>query len=198
LQQRLARQRLAEVRDAGRIHDHVQQAIGLASGVAHDLAAMDLKETSLTAALAQLAAHAKRFYKISCSFNAEAAIPTLQPPVVKQLSKIAQEAITNAIKHGKANRVGIALETNDGKLTLSIRNNISDSGKPFPDLHGPQTGMGLRIMNYRASLIGGSFQVKATGPKPLSSLARSRCRRQNGPDNFGTRGMGRWTGERIC
>jgi signal transduction histidine kinase len=44
-------------------------------------------------------------------------------------------------------------------VSLTIQNN----GVPFPDLQIRSTGMGLRIMNYRASLIGGSLTIRASG-----------------------------------
>jgi signal transduction histidine kinase len=75
------------------------------------------------------------------------------------LCKIAQEAVTNAIKHAKADQVGISLANGSGRITLTVRNN----GLPFPDLQGRSTGIGLRIMNYRASLIGASLEIKSAG-----------------------------------
>ena len=81
--------------------------------------------------------------------------------MMNQLYKIAQEAVTNAIKHGKAKRVGIDLANGSDRIVLTIQNN----GLPFPDLKSHSTGMGLRIMNYRASLIGGSLEIKGTGQR---------------------------------
>ena len=85
----------------------------------------------------------------------------LENNVVAQLYKIAQEAVTNAIKHGKAKRVNIHLSNGSDKLLLTIEN----SGKAFPDLKSGSTGMGLRIMNYRASLIGASLEIKGIGTR---------------------------------
>ena len=130
-----------------------------ASDLAHDLATLDVKQNDLSAALNDLARRAKEMFDISCRFTAEGKIPTLEPAVVGQLYKIAQEAVTNAIKHGKAKRVGISLANGAEKLVLRIQNN----GRPFPDLESGTTGMGLRIMNYRASLIGAALQIKGTG-----------------------------------
>jgi signal transduction histidine kinase len=79
--------------------------------------------------------------------------------MVSQLYKIAQEAVTNAIKHGKAKKVGISLSNGAEQVILTIQND----GLPFPDLNSQSTGMGLRIMNYRASLIGASLEVKGMG-----------------------------------
>jgi len=160
LERKLARRRASEAPDAAKIHDLVQQAMSHARDLAHDLATMNLKENDLPAALEGLAQHAAELFKISCRFKAKGTFPHLEPNVVSQLCKIAQEAVTNAIKHAKAKRVGISLANGSDKIVLTVRN----SGLPFPDLKGHSTGMGLRIMNYRASLIGASLEIKSGGP----------------------------------
>jgi PAS domain S-box-containing protein len=159
LELKLSKQRSEEAQDAARIHSLVQEAMNHASDLAHDLATLDLEQQDLPNALAHLATHAKDLFGISCRFQPEGVIPSLDTNVVTQLYKIAQEAVTNAIKHGKAKRVGIRLANGEDHLVLSIQN----SGLPFPDLRSRSTGMGLRIMNYRASLIGASLEIKAAG-----------------------------------
>ena len=74
--------------------------------------------------------------------------------------KITQEALTNAIKHGKAKNVSIQLSNGSNRLALTIKN----SGAPFPSVVGRNAGMGLRIMNYRANLIGASLEIKPGDP----------------------------------
>lgn len=147
--------------EASRIHSLVQQTMTHASDLAHDLATLDLQQKTLPQALGDLAAHARELFGIACQFTHRGSVPPLDSNVVMQLYKIGQEALTNAIKHGKAKRVIIALAAETSHLTLTIEND----GVPFPDLKGRSSGMGLRIMNYRASLIGGSLDVKAKGPE---------------------------------
>ncbi len=161
LELKLAKQKTDTAEDAARIHTLVQEAMSHASDLAHDLAALDLSHKELPQALEELAARARELFGINCRFTPEGHIPPLDPGVVQQLYKIAQEALTNAIKHGKAKRVGISLGNGSERLILTIQN----TGVPFPDLHSHSTGMGLRIMNYRASLIGASLEIKASGKK---------------------------------
>lgn len=161
LELKLAKTSQEEARDAARIHGLVQDAMNHASDLAHDMATLDLGETDLPSALRDLAAHTRDLFGITCHFTKEGATPVLDPSVVGQLYKIAQEAVTNAIKHGKAKRVSITLSNGSQNLVLKIQN----SGLPFPDLRSKSTGMGLRIMNYRASLVGGSLDIKAAGPR---------------------------------
>jgi signal transduction histidine kinase len=160
LELKLTRQQMPESQEAARIHTLVQQTMSHASDLAHDLATLDLKENNLTEALGGLAGHARELFQIACQFKGQTEVPPLESNAARQLYKIAQEAVTNAIKHGKARRVTISLENGEGNLVLSVRND----GLPFPDMkRHMSTGMGLRIMNYRASLIGASLEVKGTG-----------------------------------
>lgn len=159
LQLKLAAREAAEVKEAGKVHSLVQEAMDHARELAKDLAALDLKERNLPAALDELARHAARLFNVSCRFQSDGKVPHLAPNVVTQLYKIAQEAVTNAIKHAKAGRVTIKLATASSVIVLTIRNN----GRPFPKLKSGSRGMGLRIMTYRAGLIGGTLEIKGAG-----------------------------------
>lgn len=159
LELRLSKRKSSEAPEASKINTLVQQVLNHARDLAHDLATLEWQENDLPAALNSLATHAEGLFKVSCAFKSEGEIPPLESNVVSQLYKIAQEAVTNAIKHGKAKRVGITLANGSDQLVLTIQNN----GLPFPDLKSQSTGMGLRIMNYRASLIGAALEIKGVG-----------------------------------
>jgi signal transduction histidine kinase len=159
LELRLIKESAGSAQDAAKIHALVQEAMSHASDLAHDMATLDVSETDLSSALESLASHARGLFGTSCRFKGNGQIPPLPHESVKQLYKIAQEAVTNAIKHGKAKRVTISLSTKDGKIVMRIQN----TGLPFPDLSSRTTGMGLRIMNYRANLVGGTLEIKGTG-----------------------------------
>ncbi len=161
LELKLAKRRARETSDAARIHNLVQQAMTHARDLAHDLAAVDSQGDDLPSALDGLARHATELFKISCRFDGEGAAPSLDSNVASQLYKIAQEAVTNAIKHGKAKRVGIRLSNGLGKMVLMVLND----GLPFPTLKKPAPGMGLRIMKYRADLIGASLEIIGNGTR---------------------------------
>src|SRR5262249_50045035 len=122
LQLKLAKQRSSDAKEAAQIHKLVQQAMDHASDVAHDLATLDFRENDLPLALKQLAVHAKASFKIACQLKASRSVPPLETNVVRQLYKITQEALTNAIKHGKTRQVRIELAVNSNKLVLAIRN----------------------------------------------------------------------------
>ncbi|MGO8930868.1 MAG: response regulator [Limisphaerales bacterium] len=161
LQLKLAKRRARETSDAARIHNLVQQAMTHARDLAGDLAMLDSKGDDLPKALDGLARHAEKLFNISCRCEVARNIPPLESDVASQLYKITQEAVTNAIKHAKAKAISISLANGSEELILTIQND----GLPFPNLKSPSTGMGLRIMNYRASLIGASLEIKGDGPQ---------------------------------
>jgi two-component system sensor histidine kinase UhpB len=156
LQLRLAKQRAPESSDAQKIHELLEQAMSHARDLARDLATLDFSENDLPSAIGKLAAHAKESFGVACRFKSDDAIPPLETNTIRQLYKITQEALTNAIKHGKTKQVSIQLSNGSNNLLLTIRNN----GTPFPSVVGRSAGMGLRIMNYRANLIGASLEIK--------------------------------------
>jgi PAS domain S-box-containing protein len=155
----LAKRQAPEAREAGRIHSLIQQAMTHTREVVRDLAPLDPKQDDLGAALNNLADHASTVFGISCSFKTCGDAPRLEAPVTTQLCKIVQEAITNAARHGKAKTVEVSLSKASDKLLLTVQN----SGLPFPDIKSHPAGLGLRIMSYRANLIGASLQIKAAG-----------------------------------
>jgi signal transduction histidine kinase len=157
----LAGKKLPEAESARKIQALLQQTVNHAGDLARDLALADLEEDNLPSALKGLASNVKNLFDISCQFKSAGRIPPLDKNVIMQFYKITQEAVTNAVKHGKARQVGINLINASNRLTLTVRNN----GLPFPSLIDQSKGMGLRIMNYRASVIGASLEIKPVRPK---------------------------------
>ena len=71
------------------------------------------------------------------------------------LYHIAQEAVNNAVKHGKASNILIRLHHAGAHVTLAIE----DDGIGIPQ-PAPSTGMGLHIMSHRARMIGGALSIE--------------------------------------
>jgi two-component system, NarL family, sensor histidine kinase UhpB len=159
LQMKLKQKSLPEAGEVERVKSLLLKTMNRAHQVAHDLASVDLQSDDLTAALKQLATHAESIFSLECEFVIRGEIPSLPQNAVKQLYKIAQEAVTNAIKHGKARKVEMELVNEDDHLSLTVRND----GEPFPETLGLKNRMGLRIMHYRAHVIGGTVEVKGRG-----------------------------------
>jgi signal transduction histidine kinase len=77
------------------------------------------------------------------------------------LYRIAQEALTNASRHGHASLVDISLIATEEAFTLRI----TDNGVGFVRTAPSGSGMGLKIMKYRADMIGAKFEIAAHEPR---------------------------------
>jgi len=157
LEVRLSRRRSKEAPEAANLHGLIQETITQTRALSHDMVAMDLQEGDIGAAMEGLVAHVKHTFGLSCRFYSQTAGSEIDANSVRELYKITQEAVLNAITHGKATRVEIRLTQDGGQYRLSITND----GTPLPPEIRANPGMGLRIMKYRANLIGGSLEIKA-------------------------------------
>lgn len=167
LELKLEKRGAPETADASKIQGIVLSCLQQARSVARDLASNVAETDDLCAALLTLAKHVETLFQITCRLHLPKNIPPLPPMTVKQLHKIAQEAITNAIKHAKSKEVDITLAAGENCLELTIQND----GFPFPVKRLENSGMGLRIMQYRASVVNGTVEIKC-GPQRKGAIVR--------------------------
>ena len=142
--------------EAGKIARHVREAIGQTRSLARGLCPVVLESEGLMAALAQLASQAEQMFQIQCQFECDRPVLVTEPAIATHLYRITQEAVSNAVKHGKARRVHIRLRATSERIILLVK----DHGVGLPKTLPKDKGMGLRIMQYRAGIIGGSVVVK--------------------------------------
>jgi len=164
---------------AGRILSQVHEALERARLLAHGLAPVAVEEGGLTTALEELADNAAQLFHIRCEFHGELPVGIADAGAATHLYRIAQEAITNAVKHGRAKRVVISLT--DAGDSFKLR--VSDEGRGFDRTRAAAAGMGLRIMKYRAAMLGATLEVRSaagqgttmtcTFGKRLCSVTRS-------------------------
>jgi two-component system sensor kinase FixL len=134
----------------------VQEALERARLLARGLAPVGLEEGGLVTALQALAENSTELFRIECPFRAEAPVSLADPSAAVHLYRIAQEAITNAVRHGRASRVTLGLDRAGNGFELKV----SDDGRGFsPPV--ATSGMGLRIMKYRAAMIGACLEVRS-------------------------------------
>ena len=142
--------------EAGKIAHHVREAIGQTRSLARGLSPVVLESEGLMAALAQLAAQAEQMFQIQCRFECNRPVLVTDPAIATHLYRITQEAVSNAVKHGKARQIHIRLRATSERILLLVK----DQGIGLPKKLPKGKGMGLRIMEYRAGIIGGSVVVK--------------------------------------
>lgn len=157
LEQKLNSRSKADAARAGEIARHVRDAIGQTRSLARGLSPVTLESEGLVSALRELAAGTEKMFGVVCQVGSAEEFETLAPAVSTHLYRIAQEAVSNAIKHGRASRILIRLEFSRGRTLLSV----SDNGTGFRFPAPKSNGMGLRIMEYRAGMIGGALSITA-------------------------------------
>lgn len=124
--------------------------------ISRGLAPVDIEAGGLTVALAQLAEQTSLAATSECVFRCEHPVRIANPAVASHLYRIAQEAVSNAVKHAGAHTISIGLQVDGGFCELSIE----DDGCGMPADPDPRSeGMGQKIMRYRSDLIGGRFRI---------------------------------------
>lgn len=160
LQQRLAQHSPEEAARAGEIAQLISEAIDQTRRLSRGLHPVSLTEEGLMSALQALGATTQRVFGIPCTFTCDEPVLIAESSTAVHLYRIAQEAVTNAIRHGRATWIRLELQTDGEHATLSIEND----GRPFPKRLPANRGMGLQVMSYRAEVIGGILEVRR-GPK---------------------------------
>jgi signal transduction histidine kinase len=157
---------------------HVQRVVGDALSWTRDLArqlsATTIANDGLLPALQDLADNAQRLFSIRCVASADPGLRSPPPLVCEHLYRIAQEAITNAVKHGRAWNVELAWRGSGDQQVLEIR----DTGHGFQTLSNaepPRDGIGLHVMRSRAELIGGELSI-GKGENLLGAVVRCKFR----------------------
>lgn len=157
LAQKLAPKSKADAAKVGEIAGHVRDAISHTRSLARGLSPVTLESEGLISALHELATNTEKFFQVQCRCSFDEPVVVQDKAAATHLFRIAQEAVSNAIKHGKAKRLAISLQNSRNRIVLKV----SDNGCGFPK-HAPKNrGMGLRIMQSRASMIGGAIAVEA-------------------------------------
>jgi signal transduction histidine kinase len=155
LAQKLARQAIAETAEAAQLVQLANQAMRWARELVHGLSPVELEGDGFILALQDLATQAEHLFGITCRVTCDRLPPMPDHTVATHLYRIAQEAVSNAVKHGQAREVVLALTTGQHSTTLTMH----DDGIGFQAYANKPTGMGVRIMHYRASMIGASLAL---------------------------------------
>jgi len=153
---RLAARSAPEADSAAEISRLLKQTVAHAREVAHGLSPLEIRTAGLNVALESMAATVSELYGIDCGFRGEGTLPLLSESTASHLYRIAQEAVSNAIRHARARRVAIALRADGAAVALTV----DSDGLELPARLDRTKGLGLRIMRYRAAAIGASLAIK--------------------------------------
>ncbi len=156
LRERLAGKALPEASDAKKVVELVEDGIDLARNLARGLYPVEMDAEGLMAAFQELAANITKATKVRCVFECDAPVLIHNDAVAAHLYRIAQEAVRNAIAHGKPKRVGLNLSERNGMVKLTVE----DDGVGLPEGTQDNSGLGIRIMAHRAVMVGGTFTIE--------------------------------------
>jgi PAS domain S-box-containing protein len=138
----------------GLIRDGARQARMLSRG----LSPVSLEVGGLISALKELTENTARLFNKTCHFECPLPVSIHDNRVATHLYRIAQEAISNAARHGHARTIVVALDKTADEVTLRI----TDDGGGLPPAAARPDGMGLRIMKYRAEMLGALLTIDTT------------------------------------
>jgi PAS domain S-box-containing protein len=135
---------------------HVRDAISHTRSLARGLTPVTIESEGLMSALYELATDTENIFHVQCRCDLKQRVAIGDHAVATHLFRVAQEAVSNAIKHGKARRIIISL----GRVRNRIVLKVSDNGGGFSRQTLTTKGTGLRIMQSRAGMIGGTLAVE--------------------------------------
>jgi PAS domain S-box-containing protein len=157
LGRKLEKSSFIDAEDAAEISVLVDDAKLQVSCISKGLYPVDMDKEGLMTALEELALSTKKMFGIPCVFLCDEPVFIHNKTAVIQLYRIAQEAVTNAVKHGKPHQIEIYLSGTYNKVTMIIK----DDGMGITDSYERKSsGIGLKIMGYRANLINASLDIR--------------------------------------
>jgi signal transduction histidine kinase len=122
------------------------------------LRASPLEDLGLSLAIKTLATDASARANLTLDLSIADEVPALSPDVEQCVYRIAQEAVTNAVNHARAQNLAVKLEFDKGTVTLMVH----DDGVGFDVEKGNNSShFGLAGMKERAQLVGGALDISS-------------------------------------
>lgn len=133
---------------------HIEKAHAHVRAISRGLSPVEILPDGLSRSLRDLAEQTDRAANIRCTFQTDDTV-VHKPFVAAHLFRIAQEAVSNAVRHGHPSTIDISLGHEQDHVLLSIRND----GRSFKHLSDSERGMGIHTMKHRAGVIGGELWI---------------------------------------
>jgi signal transduction histidine kinase len=162
-----------------RAAEDLQGEVDKLRGIIHDVRPSSLDDLGLTAAMEALVArHAQDGgpalrLEVDLDHEAGRSQDRLEPDVETALYRIAQEALTNALKHSDAQTIQITVAELDAEVGVRVR----DDGRGY-DTSASTSGFGLLGMRERVELLGGRLAIRSTPGEGTVVEARVPARRR--------------------
>lgn len=155
LERKLKKKKLPESAVAGEIMLEMNKLVSKARGVSQSLFLDLFHKKDFVAMLEELSKKVRANFKSTMKMRIPDSF-AIDPEKSAHLFRIVQEAVTNAVRHGRASKIEVGFSSaSNGNHLLEIR----DDGRGLPEGFERSEGMGLHIMEYRAKMIGGTLKV---------------------------------------
>lgn len=161
LQRDLEAEQSPHAANASKIGELVNDTIAQAHDLARGVQPVPLRPDGLMLALEKLVHEVCRSHLANCAFECEEPIHVSDHSVATHLYRIAQEALTNSIKHSGAKQITLRLRRRENDCALLVQ----DDGNGISNGSLRGAGRGLNIMHHRARLIGAMVTVRSEAPK---------------------------------
>jgi signal transduction histidine kinase len=168
LEQKLRARERPEAREAELIETLLIKAMQETRRVVRGFLPAAVEGRGLKSALRELAASMSELYGTKCACHFDPGCRVADPELATHFYRLAQEAVSNAIRHGRATRVSLRLTGGANSLALTIR----DNGRGLRAKHGGKQGLGLSLMKYRARAMGATLVIKPG--RPVGTVATCR------------------------
>ncbi len=147
----------AEAKVADELAASLREVVGETRNLARGLVPVQMDEAGLSSALDELTASVTRLLGIQCVYEIVGNPVVHDNSAAVHLYRIAQEAINNATKHGKATKFLVSFIEDGRQMILRITDNGIGISKATTTNDGK--GMGVGLMQYRARLSGGELNM---------------------------------------
>lgn len=155
LAEKLAKKALPEAGEAQKIHELITAALAETRKLARGLQPVALEAGGLGLALEELASHTSSLFGTRCTCELSPCVGEPDEATAINVYHIAQEAVTNAVKHSHARTIAINLCGGNGTATLTV----ADDGIGISTVRDQCEGLGLHIMQYRAGMVGAALSI---------------------------------------
>jgi signal transduction histidine kinase len=143
------------------VKDATRDALAEMRLLIHELRPPVLAEQGLAAALRLRLGAVEGRAGLATELVAEPGPVRLPDALEQDLYRVAQEALNNALKHGKPGRIAVRLRQMEHRVSLEI----ADDGAGFDPAMGADGGLGLRGMRERVARCGGSLDIESAPGK---------------------------------
>lgn len=137
------------------VAEQLRDAITVTRAFSHGLAPVTLDAFGLMDALQEMTTTVSRSSKVRCVLECSQPVKLDDVEAGTHVFRIAQEAVNNALKHACPAEIRVGLERCGDEIILEVEDDGPGLSSPLPE----KEGLGLRVMRYRARLLGGTFHV---------------------------------------